>query len=327
MTSSFDLLSRALFFWPLDLEQRNFVRKAMSAINEDEARRMLDLVLEAESAVIRCANSLEGGIESEQTTYTRQQPERVTPETTLASRQALEEALRLDPNWAEAWSELAYVLIIDFFRGWNDANNEVVEAAKQAVDKAYAIDRSIALTHLAEGKIREIEGDFLGEVDALDEALRLDPNLLVAYAHKANAMILLGRVQEAPALLEKAIALSPRDPDIGLFYWFMGRAYFVMKDYNNAIQWLEASAQERPTTWFTWAYLISAYALTGRLRNNEAQAALNEYRAKFQNWPLNPTIKDYYTQGRYRNAAPDLMASLQEFFNGLQTAQGMAGFP
>jgi adenylate cyclase len=327
MTSSFDLLSRALFFWPLDVEQRNFVRNGMSKINEDEVRRMLDLVLEAEAAVIKCANLLEGGIESEQTTYIRRQSERVTPETTLTSRKALEEALRLDPNWAEAWSQLAYVLIIDFFRGWNAANNEVVETAKQAVDKAYAIDRSIALTHLAEGKIREIQGDFLGEVDALDEALRLDPNLFVAYAHKANAMILLGRVQEAPALLRKAIALSPRDPDIGLFYWFMGRAYFVMKDYNNAIHWLEMSVQVRPTTWFTWAHLISAYALTGRLQNEEAQAALNEYRAKFQNWPLNPTIKNYYTQGRYRNAAPDLMASLQEFFNGLQTAQGTAGFP
>jgi tetratricopeptide (TPR) repeat protein len=140
-------------------------------------------------------------------------------------------------------------------------------------------------------------------------------------------MILLGRVQEAPALLNKAIDLSPSDPDIGLFYWFMGRAYFVMKDYNNTIHWLERSVQERPTTWFTWAHLISAYALTRRLGNNEAQAALYEYRAKFKNWPLDPTIKDYYTQKKYRDAPPDLKASLQEFFNGLQFAKETAGFP
>ena len=59
-------------------------------------------------------------------------------------------------------------------------------------------------------------------------------------------MILLGRAEEAPALLAKAIEISPRhpDPELGLFYWVMGRAYFNMKDYDKAIAWLEKSVEE-----------------------------------------------------------------------------------
>ena len=89
-----------------------------------------------------------------------------------------------------------------------------------------------------------------------------------------------------------------------------------------------SSVEERPTTWFSWAHLISAYALTERLGERDAKAALNAYRQKFQaDWPLDPNIKDYYTQAKYRGAAPQLQASLQEYFRGLEIAKRTDGFP
>jgi adenylate cyclase len=254
--------------------------------------------------------------------------DKLTPENTLAARREFEKSLELDPNSAKAWAELAYVMMIDFFRGWNNTTKEVLVPAGNAVQKAYAIDRSVALAHLAEGKIREVEGNLQGAIDKFNEALQLDPNLSVAYAHKANLLILLGRAEEAPELLRKAIQLSPRDPDLGLVYWFMGRAYFNMKDYRQAIDWLKKSVQERPTTWFSWAHLISAYALTGRLGESDAHAALNEYRTRFKaDWPLEPNIKGFYTQAKYRGAPPQLQAALEEYFTGLEKARQTAGFP
>jgi adenylate cyclase len=169
----------------------------------------------------------------------------ITPEHTLEARRLLEQSTQLDPNSAEAWAQFANVLMIDYLRSWNNPTNNDLLLATQAVQRTYAIDRSVALAHVAEGKIREVKGDLRGEIDALNDALQLDPNLAVAYAHKANALILLGRAQEAPELLTKSIQLSPRDPDLGLFYWFMGRAYFNIKNYGEAIRWLKKSVQER----------------------------------------------------------------------------------
>src|SRR6516165_12554620 len=245
-----------------------------------------------------------------------------TPQSNLAARREHETAA------AKALAGLAHSLMIDFLRGWNSATNINILMADQAVQQAYALDRSVALAHVAESKIREVRGGLQGEIDALNEALQLNPNLAVAYAHKANTLILLGRAQEAPELLKKAIRLSPRDPELGRFYWFMGRAYFNVKNYKDAIQWLQKSVEERPTTWFSWAHLISAYALTERLGEADATAALNAYRQKFlADWPLDPNIKDYYTQAKYRSAAPQLQASLQEYFRGLEIAKRTAGFP
>ncbi|MBV8088233.1 MAG: hypothetical protein JO139_01430 [Alphaproteobacteria bacterium] len=159
--------------------------------------------------------------------------DKLSPQNTLAARRELDNAVARDPNLAETWADLAYVLMIDFLRGWNNASYDNVILADSAVQKAYAIDRSVALAHIAEAKVREVKGDLQGEVDALNEALQLDRNLSIVYAHKANALILLGRAEEAPKLLTKAIQLSPRDPELGLFYWLRGRAYFNVKNYKH----------------------------------------------------------------------------------------------
>src|SRR6516162_1199528 len=237
-----------------------------------------------------------------------------TPQSNLAARREHETAA------AKALAGLAHSLMIDFLRGWNSATNINILMADQAVQQAYALDRSVALAHVAESKIREVRGDLQGEIDALNEALQLNPNLADAYAHKANALILLGRAQEAPELLTKAIELSHGDPELGLCYWFMGRAYFHTTDYDSAIPWLKKSVDVRPTTWFSWAHLISAYALKGEF--GEAQAAVNEYRPRFAAyWPLEPNIKKYYDQRKYNRELPQLRAALAAYFTGLQTAK------
>ena len=66
------------------------------------------------------------------------------------------------------------------------------------------------------------------------------------------------RAEDAPALVDKAIKLSPLDPDLGRFYWIMGRAYFTQGKYDKAIENLQPSIQLRPPTWFIRAQLISA---------------------------------------------------------------------
>jgi adenylate cyclase len=264
--------------------------------------------------------------------------DKVTPKNTLAARRALETSVARDPDSAEAWGELANVLMIDFFRDWNNATKENVVRAEEAVHKAYAIDRSLALAHVAEARIRRAKGDHQGALEACDEALQLDRNLTEALVQKAFVLVFLGRAKDVPPLVETAMTLSPRDPDPGNFYWLLGRAYFTLatasdtppeaiaKRYKDAIHWLQKSVQESPDRWYVRAHLISAYALTGRLGEREAKATLNEYRQKFKDWPLDPNIRNWASQERFRDAHPDFKATIQELLRGLQVAQA-GGFP
>jgi class 3 adenylate cyclase/TolB-like protein/Tfp pilus assembly protein PilF len=254
------------------------------------------------------------------------QIDKVTPENTLAAIRDLEKSVALDPYSAQAWGELAYLFVIQHVNNWN-VTKDVVVKAEQAVQKANTLDRSVAITHVAEGWLRRVEGNHQGAVAAFDDALSLDPNLATAYVEKANELIYLGRSKEVRSLVTKAIELSPRDPELGKFYSIMGRAYFHIKDYDDAIDWLRKSVQERPTAWVTRAYLISAYVLTKRLEQKEVQAALQEYRDNFKNWPLDPNIKDFYARKQFDNSDTEYKEMLKEMLSSLQVAKDMGLFP
>jgi hypothetical protein len=248
---------------------------------------------------------------------------------------------KFEKDAAKALAKLAHVLMIDYMRGWNDSTKENIRLAEKILENAYMLHRSVPLAHIAESKIREVRGDLKGAIHALDEALALDDGLADAYAHKVNALILLWKPEEALKVLETAKKLGRGDPEPGLLDWFEGRVYFLMgafaksknddeefrKRLNESIVSLNKSAKDRPETWFTWAHLISAYALTGRLNNpgRDVQNAVDKYRAEFQaHWPLEK-IEAYYQQPKYRGESPELQAALEEYLSGLKIAHDTAG--
>ena len=92
---------------------------------------------------------------------------------------------------------------------------------------------------------------------------------------EANELINAGRPEEAPPLVRKAIALSSRDPSLGVFYWNLGRASFFANQYDDAIPWLRRAVELRPNLWYNWAYLVSSYALVGQ--DTEARKVLADF--------------------------------------------------
>lgn len=244
----------------------------------------------------------------------------LTEDRSRLAQEYLEKAVAIDPLAAESWSELASLRVSDYLNFWNrgakgqDARKELLGDAETALKKAYEIDPSIAMAHVADGFIRRAKGDHQGALEAYDLALQLNPNLALAYAQKANQLALLGKADEAPLLVGKAIQLSPRDPSIGVFYWILGRAYFVMGRYDDAIIWLRRSIDLRPTLWFSRAYLVSALALAKR---DEAKQALQEFRDQTPGYDL-ARIRAIY-DGDVPND-PGYTKTVEKLYEGLRLA-------
>jgi tetratricopeptide (TPR) repeat protein len=105
---------------------------------------------------------------------------------------------------------------------------------------------------------------------------------------------------------------------MGMFDWVIGRAYFVMQDYDNAIVWLRKSVQISPDRWYSRAYLLAAYGLTNRHEQPEARTTLVEHNASFGGYTVG-RIRDLYEKERIRPDA-GIQASIQQLYKGLQTA-------
>ena len=158
----------------------------------------------------------------------------------------LEEAVALDPEFAMAWAELAeahaqaYYLILD-------ATEERVAKARQAIDRAMAIDPDLPAAHRALGYfyfwchndheaalaefakaaqglpndsqllqgiayIRRRQGRFEEAASGFAEALRLDPQSAVLATELGRMYTMLRRYPEADALYQRAVDLNFEDP-------------------------------------------------------------------------------------------------------------------
>jgi TolB-like protein len=244
----------------------------------------------------------------------------VTPENTWEVRRLLQRSVDLDPGSAEAWARLAASLVSDYASYWNDTGDAELREAEAAAQRALRIDANHALAHVACGLIARVRGEHYSALEAFSRAIELDRNFALAYAHKGNELILVGRAAEAPPLVEQALQLSPHDPHVGTFYWIIGRAYFFLQDYPQAIVWLRKSVESRPTLWFNRLYLVSACALTGMAE--EAARSLAEFNRSFPD-PVYTLAVVEARESATPNDNPAVVAARHNFHEGLLRA-GMA---
>jgi adenylate cyclase len=207
----------------------------------------------------------------------------------------------------------------DYYSHWltkDETLDRSLQDADKAVRKALKIDPSIAMAHQADGLVRRARRDHRGALDAFDRAIQLDPNFARAWAQKANQLVMLGQPEEALPLAFRAITLSPRDPAIAVFYWIVGRAYLVLRKYEDAVVWLRKSVELRSNAWYSQAYLLSAYFLTGR--DNEGKAAFHEFRNKFGEYTVKRIRDVYYKENPQTD--PRMQWSIHELSRGLLEA-------
>jgi adenylate cyclase len=87
-------------------------------------------------------------------------------------------------------------------------------------------------------------------------------------------LIVIGRAAEALAPVEKAIRLSPRDPELYVWYFVLCHAHTHLARDTSAIEWCNKSIATGKTFWFAYVDLASAYAWRGQ--KAEAAAAVAE---------------------------------------------------
>jgi tetratricopeptide (TPR) repeat protein len=182
----------------------------------------------------------------------------------------LEEAVRLDPGYADAHALLATVywdalekdwlfdLGIPSFEVEDRANHHLQEALKTPNLLAYAQQSRIYLSlGLPDKAVREAE-----------MAVALDPNSASAYAALANTLILTNRPQEGLDAIRKAIRLDPYHPP--QYLTMLGAAQFGLEQFEVAVTTFERAIKRNPDSEMSLIYLASSYGHLGDLRKAEA---------------------------------------------------------
>jgi len=196
---------------------------------------------------------------------------RRTREDTAKAIAYLRRAIELDPEYALAWAELAYVQSVEAFTGWVE-RAAGYSRVREAAERALALEPDLAEGHVALANVRmQHDWDWRGAEAAARRALRLAPGNAEIMLAAGWTLGSLGDLEESIILFRRAIALDPLN---GLGHRYVG--YFSL--YAGLLEQAEAALKEsleiNPLGAFTRSHLGQVCLIQGRLA--EAFAAFAE---------------------------------------------------
>jgi adenylate cyclase len=175
-----------------------------------------------------------------------------------------EDALRIDPENSHARVGLAQALTSVYRNRWDPEPAKVLARADEAATRAVATAPNYAHAHYVKAEVLGLSNRFDAALAAYDRAIALDRNHAAAYVGRARNLNVIGRAAEALAPVEKAIRLSPRDPELDVWYFVLCHANTHLARDSQAIEWCLKSLATGKTYYFAYVDLASAYAWRGQ---------------------------------------------------------------
>ena len=187
--------------------------------------------------------------------------------------QLFERALGLDHKSVAAQSWLAIELAARALDFMTDTASADIARAEELAKRALAAAPRSALAHFAKGQVLRAQDRYDEAIPEYETVIALNRNWANAHSHLGWCKFVIGSIDEAIPAQERAIRLSPRDPQIGLYYFRIGFAHLLQSRTDEAIEWCERARNATPAHPLFRALLASAYALKGEIERAVAQLA------------------------------------------------------
>ncbi len=175
-------------------------------------------------------------------------------------------AIEIDGDFASAYAMAAWCLCWRKINGWmTDRSREVAEGiwlARRAVELGKS--DAVALTRSGHA-LAHFTGDLQSGIALLDKALVLNPNLAAAWFLSGFLRLWYGDTKTALEHFERAMRLSPLDPELYRMQAGMATAHLFMQSFEMASTWAEKSFREMPSLLLSVAILAASQALGGRM--------------------------------------------------------------
>jgi adenylate cyclase len=225
-----------------------------------------------------------------------------------------ERALERDERNVRALVSLSFKFTDRILSEQSPDRESDVRQASELVSRALATDPNDYGAHFAKAEILLGQQRFEEAIVEAERSLTLNPSFVSAYSALSVASSFLGRPQEALDYADKAMRLSPRDPNLYAFYLNKGFALSLLDQDDQAIGWLRRAVAAAPQWPLPQVLLAAALSLTGH--ESEARDVLNRYLSL--TWTRARTIAQFKEQMPSNN--PLFLAFAARFVEGLRKA-------
>jgi adenylate cyclase len=187
------------------------------------------------------------------------------------SRQLSQQAIALDQKFPMAYSLLANSYVDEIVLGISEDPRLSLKNAMEQVQRAIALDNSLALPHGLLGWIYTLLRQHDKGIAECEQAVNLEPNSALAYFRLSLALRYAGRPKESITACKEAIRLDPIP--VSIYYQSLTNAYCLTGQYEEAIAAGRKATSLGPNNLVAHAFLAVAYSLYGREGEARIEAA------------------------------------------------------
>lgn len=181
----------------------------------------------------------------------------------MQARELAEEAIRLDPQFANAYYALAAITMMDVMLGISKSPKDSRMKAIELCQKATSLDNSLAVAYGLLGYLYVQVGEYEKGIQVGERAIEIAPNSADAHSMLAQVLNFSGRAQEAIALNEKAFRLNPVGP-VTYYYTHASFSYILTGRYEDAVKVTREELSRWPSNVLAHARLVWALSAWGR---------------------------------------------------------------
>ncbi|HEX2709794.1 MAG TPA: tetratricopeptide repeat protein, partial [Candidatus Deferrimicrobium sp.] len=215
-------------------------------------------------------------------------------ESIALARRMAEEAIALDPKYAEAYVLLGVTYYLEVFQG-TTRPKDVIPKATEFIQKALAMNGSLAEARSSLGVLYTWSGRYDEGIAEAERGVELDPNSGQAYFNLGVVLRWAGKPKEAIPVLQKAIRLEPMAPDN--YNRQMALNYFQTGDCKEAIAMCEKGIKRQPDHLVGRVTIAAVYGACGREAEARKEATeLLRINPKF-------TVESFMSNTPYKNPA------------------------
>jgi TolB-like protein/Flp pilus assembly protein TadD len=207
----------------------------------------------------------------------------------------LEAAAAISPNEPRVWLGLARAYLNEAGTT-NGDRKQLYAKAREAAEKAIALDPSLGLAHTHLGRLDVLEDRSLqSAADHYSRALALEPGNPLVLANATAMLSTLGRVDDTLAVRRWLVDHDPANPTMQSNYC---KVLVFAGHYRDGVPACEAALTLSPDSELLHSYMSDAYLNTGRLEEALKQAQLEPD-------PLDRNVQlsyVYHAMGRAKDA-------------------------
>lgn len=189
---------------------------------------------------------------------------KATPGDNQEAQKLLRRAVETDSRFAQGYAFLSYAIILSMLYFDAEPTQERLKEAHELARRGIELDQQDAMIRFVYGRVLLARRHYMSALDELKLAVEMNPTLAVGHCGVGDSLAYNGRFEEAFPHFQRALDLSPHDPQRWAFYAYRALAHLFAQQFEHAAEWALKATQVPNCIDWPFSHRVSALGHLGK---------------------------------------------------------------